>query len=107
MSTADTDSRHPTCSSFVYPRLATTRISVPAGACLSFERYSDVTAVITAVRPANNALFTTLDVLTYRGVHVGSTVVSVHKNREICKADLTCQVPNPVRYLAVTVTNSG
>jgi len=67
LSTADTDSRHPTCSSFVYPRLATTRISVPAGACLSFERYSDVTAVITAVRPANSALFTTLDVLTYRG----------------------------------------
>lgn len=77
------------------------------GACLSFERYSDITAVITAVRPANNTLFTTLDVLTFRGVRPGSAILRVDTKREICTATATCEVANPVRHLTVTVTRTG
>lgn len=106
LSPSDADSRHPTCSSFVYPTLATTRVSVPAGGCLSFEHYSDITAVITDVRPADGTLFANLDALTYRGVHAGSTVFSVNTKREICTATATCQVPNPVKQLAVSVTKT-
>lgn len=105
--TVDAGSRHPTCSAFVYPTLRTTRISVAAGACLSFEHYSDIAAVITGVRPADAGLFQSLDALTYRGLHAGSTVFSVDTKREICTATATCQVPNPVKRLTVTVTKAG
>ena len=105
--TVAAESRHPTCSAFVYPTLRTTRITLAAGACLSFEHYSDIAAVITGVSPADGTLFENLDALTYRGLRAGSTVFSVDTKREICTATATCQVPNPVKRLTVTVTKTG
>jgi hypothetical protein len=101
---ASSPAARPSCASVAYPTVRTTEVTIAKGECVSFERYSDITAVLTGVDVVDKTMFDGVHELTYRALLVGSAVMSVHTKREICSASATCQVINPVKDITVTVT---
>lgn len=92
------------CATTTVMHRRTNHVTLGVGACVSFDGYSDIEAVINTVHSTRSAVLPSIDPLTFRARTAGAATLVVESTREICTATSTCTVRNPEHRIRVMVT---